>query len=310
MTTLHLSESDIPDLTGKVAVITGGCSGIGLAAGRILASRNATVFALDISPPHVEDGPNPAGWNSRIVDVANWKELASVFREIGQVDIAIANAGISEDFDFFSNVASAEDPEPRYQCIDVNLKAVINFVHLALSAFEKQGYGGRIVLTTSATGYSPEHSLPVYSATKAGVLGLIRSLRPNLPYTHGATINGVAPAATITRLLPKNLAAPIIAAGSPVSTAEHVGLAVVYSAVAKERRQVDRYGKDPEAAKEHWPGLWNGRVILTLGDTWTEIEEPLADGRPGWLGAYPFTSTQSQQKLTDMRPLPNFELKN
>ncbi|KAJ2998233.1 hypothetical protein NUW58_g386 [Xylaria curta] len=310
MTSLYLKESDIPDLSGKVVIITGGCSGIGLAAGRILASRNAIVHALDISAPHPEDGPSPLSWRSRIVDVSNWDQLATAFKDIGKVDIAIANAGISEDFDFFTNIAYPEAPEPKYRCIDVNLKAVINFVHLALSAFEKHGNGGSIVLTTSATGYSPEQSLPVYSATKAGVLGLIRSLRPNLPYTHGATINGVAPAATITRLLPKNLAAPIMAAGSPVSTSEHVGLAVAFSAVGMEDKQVDRYGKDPEAVKKHWPGRWNGRVILTLGDTWTEIEGPMADKRPEWLGEYQYTSTQNQQILTDNRPLPNFGLRN
>ncbi|KAI1818686.1 short chain dehydrogenase reductase [Poronia punctata] len=307
MTSLHLKDSDIPDLSGKVVIITGGCSGIGLAAGRILASHNATVHALDISAPHAEDGPNPPSWHSRIVDVSNWDQLAAAFKDIGKVDIAIANAGISEDFDFFTNIASPDSPEPKYRCIDINLKAVINFVHLALSAFKKQGDGGSIVLTTSATGYSPEHSLPVYSATKAGVLGLIRSLRPNLPHTHGATINGVAPAATISRLLPKNLAAPIMAAGSPVSSAEHVGLALAYSAVATEERQVDRYGKDAEGTKA---GRWNGRVILTLGDTWTEIEGPLAEKRPEWLGEYQYTSTMNQQKLTDMRPLPNSDLPN
>ncbi|KAI0420254.1 hypothetical protein F5X98DRAFT_372067 [Xylaria grammica] len=57
MTSLYLKESDIPDLSGKVAVITGGRSSIGLAAGRILTTRNATVHALDISAPHPKGGP-------------------------------------------------------------------------------------------------------------------------------------------------------------------------------------------------------------------------------------------------------------
>ncbi|KAI1380478.1 short chain dehydrogenase reductase [Hypoxylon crocopeplum] len=308
MTALNLKLSDIPDLTGQVAVITGGCSGIGLAAGRIFASRNAIVHALDICPPHPEDGENPPNWQFHEVDISDWNKLSAVFKVIGRFDIAVANAGISEDFDFFSNIAGPEDPEPRYRCIDVNLRAVINFIHLSLSTFGKQG--GSIVVTTSATGYCPEQSLPVYSATKAGVLGLVRALRPSLPYTHGVVINGVAPAATITRLLPKDLAAPIMAAGSPVSTAEHVGLAVAFSAVGVEKNQVDRYGKDPEGVLGHWPGRWNGRVILTLGDTWTEVEEPMAYTRPEWLGEQQAKSTAHQQKLTDMRPLPNFDLKN
>ncbi|XXG95497.1 hypothetical protein Hte_001761 [Hypoxylon texense] len=326
MTDLKLKLSDIPDLTGQVAIITGGCSGIGLAAGRILASRNASVHALDISLPHPEDGENPPNWQSHRVDVSDWSQLSAAFKRIGRIDIAIANAGISEDFDFFSNIAGPDDAEPQYRCInsassklelltmgapvDVNLRAVINFVHLALYAFRKYDRGGSIVLTSSATGYSPEHSLPVYSAAKAGVLGLIRALRPSLPYTHNVVINGVAPAATITRLLPKNLAAPIIAAGSPVSTAEHVGLAVAWSAAGTEERQVDRYGKDPDEVLTRWPGRWNGRIILTLGDTWTEVEGPLADTRSEWLGEWPAKSTASQQILTDMRPLPSPHLNN
>ncbi|KAI2628693.1 short chain dehydrogenase reductase [Hypoxylon sp. NC1633] len=310
MTALHLKLSDIPDLTGQVAIITGGCSGIGLTTGRILASRNATVHALDISRPHPEDGENAVNWHSHVVDISDWKQLAAAFRAIGRVDIAIANAGIGEDFDFFSHIAGPEDVEPQYRCIDINLRAVINFVHLSLSTFRKQGLGGSIVLTASATGYSPEQSLPVYSATKAGVLGLVRALRPSLPYTHGVVINGVAPAATVTRLLPKDLAAPIMEAGSPVSTAEHVGLAVAWSAVGVETSQVDRYGKDPERVLKHWPGRWNGRVILTLGDTWTEVEGPLAEKRPEWLGEQTARSTAHQQQLTDMRPLPNFDLRN
>ncbi|KAI4862767.1 short chain dehydrogenase reductase [Hypoxylon rubiginosum] len=305
MTALKLNLSDIPDLTGQIAIITGGCSGIGLAAGRILASRNASVHALDISPPHPEDGENPPNWQSHIVDVSDWNQLSAAFKKIGRIDIAIANAGISEDFDFFSNIAGPDDAEPQYRCIDVNLRAVINFVHLALSAFRKYDRGGSIVITASATGYSPEHSLPVYSAAKAGVLGLIRALRPSLPYTHNVVINGVAPAATITRLLPKNLAAPIVAAGSPVSTAEHVGLAVAWSAVGTEERQVDRYGRDPDEVLTRWPGRWNGRIILTLGDTWTEVEGPLADRKAEWLGEWQAKSTANQQVLTDMRPLPN-----
>lgn len=207
--------------------------------------------------------------------------------------------------DLVSSVFSRPELLTTSTPVDVNLRAVINFVHLALSAFRKYDRGGSIVITASATGYSPEHSLPVYSAAKAGVLGLIRALRPSLPYTHNVVINGVAPAATITRLLPKNLAAPIVAAGSPVSTAEHVGLAVAWSAVGTEERQVDRYGRDPDEVLTRWPGRWNGRIILTLGDTWTEVEGPLADRKAEWLGEWQAKSTANQQVLTDMRPLPN-----
>lgn len=116
----------------------------------------------------------------------------------------------------------------------------------------------------------------------------------------GITINAVAPAATITRLLPANLAAPIIAAGLPTSEAEFVGAALVWSAVGTEDRQVEPYGKDDDS-KIVRKGRWNGRVILTLGNSYTELEEPIANLRPQWFGAENTKFTRMQQTMTDFR---------
>lgn len=112
------------------------------------------------------------------------------------------------------------------------------------------------------------------------------------------TINCVAPAATITRLLPQNLATPLLAAGLPVSSAYFVGLAVVFSAVAKQERQVEAYGKDEGVEVA---GRWNGRTILTLGDSYTELEEPIASLRPQWFGKRNTELTRAQQMATDFR---------
>ena len=132
--------------------------------------------------------------------------------------------------------------EPKFQVLDVNLRAVSNFAKLSLSKFKGQGTGSRLVLASSATAYIPEQSLPVYSDTKLALLRLVRALRSTLPRSYGATVNAVAPAATFTRLLPSDLAAPIIAAGAPVSSAEHVALAIAHSLTATQDHQVDRYG--------------------------------------------------------------------
>lgn len=131
----------------------------------------------------------------------------------------------------------------------------------------------------------------------AKLIGLVRALRASLPL-HGITINSVAPAATITKLLPQNLAKPLMAAGLPVSSADFVGLAIVYSATAQQQRSVEPYGKD---AAEDVPGRWNGRTILTLGDTYTELEEPVARLRAQWFGEENTTLTRMQQKATDFR---------
>lgn len=132
------------------------------------------------------------------------------------------------------------------------------------------------------------------------LIGLVRALR-SVIHLYGATINTVAPASTITRLLPADLAKPILEAGAPVSSAHHVGLAVVHSAVGTQSCQVEGYGKD-SAENINSTGRWNGRGILTLGDKWTELEEPLASLRPQWFGQYNTEMTAFQQKLTDFRP--------
>lgn len=128
---------------------------------------------------------------------------------------------------------------------------------------------------------------------------MIRALR-SVIIKDNITINAVAPAATITKLLPEHLAQPIIAAGLPVSSAHFVGLALAYSATANEARRVEAYGKEKEDENER-AGRWNGRVILTLGDHYTELEEPISRLRPEWFGKYNLEMTRMQQAATDFR---------
>ena len=113
------------------------------------------------------------------------------------------------------------------------------------------------------------------------------------------TINAVAPTCTITPLLPQAFLAPIFAANLPVSSAGSVGLALVYSATAHESRRVENYGKDQDPGQSR--ARWNGRVILTMGDQYSEIEGPIADSRTIWFGAENTRLTRAQQAVTDTR---------
>ncbi|KAK3946265.1 hypothetical protein QBC46DRAFT_415170 [Diplogelasinospora grovesii] len=323
MTSLNISESDIPRLDGKVAIITGGAAGIGLATAKLLASRGCTVHILDINPPDDDDLPLPPTIIYTHCDVTDWASLLSAFSAAAtpRVDIAIANAGVSQECDYFADTfdpRTGQLEEPNWGVLNVNFRAVLNFTKLAISAFRRQGggggAGGSLVITASATAYSPEYSLPVYSAVKLGLVGLVRALRAQMPLygagagaggaggCGGATINAVAPAATITKLLPADLAGPILAAGAPVSSAHHVALAIAYSATARQPRQVEGYGRDSRDKIEGDGQRWNGRCIVTLGDRWTEVEEPVASLKAQWFGEYNTEMTAFQQKLTDTRP--------
>ncbi|KFA81546.1 hypothetical protein S40288_09060 [Stachybotrys chartarum IBT 40288] len=128
----------------------------------------------------------------------------------------------------------------------------------------RHGRQGSIVITTSVTGYAPRQSLPVYSSGKMALTGLIRALRSAMA-GDGIIINGIAPAATLTGLLPPHLAAPIRAQGLPISSPHFVGLALVYAATAYQDRRVEVYGKEGENSKYRRES-WNGRMILTLGE--------------------------------------------
>ena len=79
---------------------------------------------------------------------------------------------------------------------------------------------------------------------------------------------------------------------------------MVYSAVAEQDRQVEAYGKDKRVDT---PGRWNGRTMLTLGDGYTELEEPIASLRLQWFGEQDTELTRAQQIATDLRNLTSMD---
>lgn len=124
------------------------------------------------------------------------------------------------------------------------------------------------------------------------MMGLIRAMS-SVIISDSTTINDVAPAATLTGLLPRHLAAPIRKQGLPMSTSHFVGLALVYTATATQERRVEVYRQ--EGGHSKWrKERWNGRMILTLGDAYTEMEEPTADLRAFWFGRENMRPTRLQ----------------
>ncbi|PIG85952.1 hypothetical protein AARAC_004475, partial [Aspergillus arachidicola] len=293
MTSLQLKLEDIPSLEGKMVVLTGSFLGLLPHSSRIFAHKGAQVHILDIVPidehfdiyeiPGQSRGDSPKLAQSsggsihfRKCDIADWNCVRDTFLSFDHIDIVVANAGVCQDPDYFTDTLDegGQLKEPADHVVDVNFRSTLNLTKLALRQFQKQDSASSHVITASSTAYSSEQSLPIYSATKSALIGLSRGLSPMVE-VYGATVNGVAQAATTSKLLPGNLALPIKAAGAPISGSFHAGLAVSFAAVARQARSVELYGRD-DPAKIASPGRWNGRVILTLGDRWTEVEEPIA----------------------------------
>ena len=149
---LTINPSSIPRLDGKTVLITGGSSGIGYAASCIFAEAGARVYILDLDPPESNSNPLPHGASFIQGDVCVWHDLYGAFRrvraETGGVDIAVANAGVSEaEGDWLGQgigkmfgdrdkeeIQGKDWPghEPPYHVLEVNLKGVLNFVKLAI----------------------------------------------------------------------------------------------------------------------------------------------------------------------------------
>lgn len=160
-----IQNQDGPDFA-----TTGGSSGIGLATAKIMSSRGAQVTILDICQPQET---LPAGIRYQKCDIGNWSELSAAFSTASPVHIAVANAGQGEDGSYLTDAYDEHGNllEPTYNVIDTNFRGTLNFIKLALNNMKKNSIEGSIVITSSATAYSAEQSLPVYSGTKAAASG-------------------------------------------------------------------------------------------------------------------------------------------
>lgn len=109
----------------------------------------------------------------RRCDVTSWDELRDVFERVPSFEYVFANAGVSEERDYFADTVDDGGRllEPSYAVLDTNVRAVLNTVKLGWSLMRKRRIAGSIVITTSATAYAPEQSLPVYSGGKLAVRG-------------------------------------------------------------------------------------------------------------------------------------------
>ena len=195
------------DFTGKVAIVTGGGSGIGEACVAALVARGARVVVADLNMEGAERvvAAHPAGGEvvAVKVDVGDPASVEAMVRftveRYGRLDVAVNNAGIGGE----SNPTGQYSPEGWDQVIDVNLSGVFYCMRYEIPAMLAAD-GGSIVNMASILGAVGFANSAAYVAAKHGVLGLTKSAA--LEYgTQGIRVNSVGPGFIHTPLIDANL---------------------------------------------------------------------------------------------------------
>ena len=173
-------------LSGKVAFVTGGSRGIGLAIARVLVLEGAQVAITGKSDAHLSaarpliEAEGPASVETLKADVRRYEDveraLAAVVSRFGGLDILINNAGVG----IFANVADMS-PEQWSEVIDTNLTGVFHVCHAAIPHLRRRG-GGTIINISSLAGKNSFTTAAAYCASKAGLNAFSEALMQEVRY--------------------------------------------------------------------------------------------------------------------------------
>jgi len=190
---------------GQVAIVTGAATGLGEAIARRLAMEGAKVALIDRDGGRLEQtkaslaqaGLAVHGFQVDITaEESVGAALANVERDMGLVSIMVNSAGIVGP----TNTKIIDYPLEQFDRVySVNLRGSFVMTKAVLPSMQKRGYG-RILLIASIAGKEGNPGMVGYSATKAGVIGLVKSVGKEFAET-GITINGLAPAVVMTDLV-------------------------------------------------------------------------------------------------------------
>ncbi|MCW2714776.1 MAG: dehydrogenase [Frankiales bacterium] len=214
----------LPDLTGAVALVTGGASGIGAAAVRQLSAGGARVVIADLDLAAAEALAAEVGGTAVRCDVRDpldsERAVALAEQAYGGLDVALLNAGVAGGF------ASWDDLDlDRYRTmVGVNVDGVVFGVRAALPALRRRG-GGALVATASLAGLAPASATPVYALTKGAVVQFVRSMAPPLA-VEGIRLTALCPGFVETPLL-SGMVERFHESGFPLLTADDVAAAAV-----------------------------------------------------------------------------------
>ena len=223
------------DLTGMTALVTGASGGIGSSIAKALAAQGATLALSGSNEDKLKAFAADLGGNHKTL-VCDLSDPASVDALVpqavealgGKVDILVNNAGITRD-----NLILRMKDEEWSQVIQVNLEAAFRLVRAAARPMMKARYG-RIISITSVVGVTGNPGQANYCASKAGIIGMSKSLGQELA-SRGITVNCVAPGfirSAMTDALTDAQKGGILAKipAGDLGSGDDIGAAVVYLA--------------------------------------------------------------------------------
>ena len=183
----------------RVALVTGGSRGIGEAISKALKAQGCEVAATYAGNDEkaaaftAETGIKTYKWNVADYE-ASKAGIAQVEADLGPIDIVVANAGITRDAPFHRMT-----PEQWKEVIDTNLTGVFNTVHPVWPGMRERKFG-RVIVISSVNGQKGQFAQVNYAATKAGDIGIVRSLAQEGARA-GITANAVCPGYIATEMV-------------------------------------------------------------------------------------------------------------
>jgi 3-oxoacyl-[acyl-carrier protein] reductase len=183
------------DLTGKVALVTGGSRGIGAAIVRALAAEGCRTALTHVGDAEAAAAVGGLAFDSDASDPEAVEDVVGrVVAELGGLDILVCNAGITADA-----VIWKMSDEQWDRVLDVNLKGCFHYCRAAAPLFRERK-GGRIVNITSINGLRGKFGQTNYAASKGGMIAFTKSLARELGRS-GVTVNAVAPGMVATEMI-------------------------------------------------------------------------------------------------------------
>jgi NAD(P)-dependent dehydrogenase (short-subunit alcohol dehydrogenase family) len=242
--------------TDKVAIVTGGASGIGLATSARLREEGASVVIADLDEARGKDCAEEIGAEFIRLDVSDpdaWRDAVSgIVSRHGGLDLAYLNAGVTtypaSGEELIAGFEIADLPDENYRRImGANVDGVIFGARAVVPALEARG-GGAIVATASAAGVIAFPPDPIYTMTKHAVIGFVRSLAPALAHKQ-ISLNAILPGAVDTNILGDGFADKAREMGIPMIDPSQIAAGVVHAVTqgSTGKLWLCLAGQDPQA---------------------------------------------------------------